>query len=702
MTEASSAPASDTARPAPAGIHWLVRNVLQLGALLGILLILSQGVVSWLAATAFEARLLPEVNRQVQLAGELAASQIGEAVALGIPVDKLVGIDEFFDEVFAQNPNIQQLTLVAADGDQRLHEGMASAAVIPDQAPQSVVMPVVVEGQPVARLQVQYEGYSAAPQLAALRSDRATVVIAAWLAGLAMLLIFVWARIRDPFSMAENALVEGAKGDFTQVVGDHQHGEVERFGHGFNEAVHQVNTSFDEFVAEAEEASAAQFDRKERERISDLVTAMRARFSFAQPLRETLLQLSSPRSAWFAVFLFLLGQEMLRPFLAVWFSDAPVAAHPAGTLLGGADLLFSQLVTATAVAFGASRWLRAGDPRVFFFFGVVVTIVSHVGSAFGRELASLWIWSVLAGAGLGAVLFAALAAEIWQRRERESGADRLLTLAGTAVVAIACGAAFGGVLVDRLGLEVALMVAGGITAVSGGLAFVFLTPVAKIHFNSTEYLVPRAGSAAGPLAPAGSSRPAIPGTVLLPVGCLAASLAGGLYYLIPHYVVDQGFGLAVIGRALLVYGVIVVLALQLFGSTRFKNIHSQYMYWFGVVAMGAGSMLPAFTAGGLMSLFSGLVLMGFGHVAMGWWIAGSLPGAATNHSRAETLRSKQPVARLLMVGLGTATLGVLIAGMLHEAVSIRLAILVFGGLLVAILVLARLVGRGPVVVGSAA
>ena len=69
--------------------------VLRLGALTAVLLLLSQGVVSYLLATIFEDSLRPEIHRKAEVAGELATEQIAYAVALGIPLDALVDMDEF-------------------------------------------------------------------------------------------------------------------------------------------------------------------------------------------------------------------------------------------------------------------------------------------------------------------------------------------------------------------------------------------------------------------------------------------------------------------------------------------------------------------------------------------------------------------------------------------------------------------------------
>ena len=78
--------------------------VLRLAALTAVLLLLSQGVVSYFLATTFEDSLLPEIRRKAEVAGELAAGQIAYALSLGIPLNSLVDMDVFLQGVLDRNP----------------------------------------------------------------------------------------------------------------------------------------------------------------------------------------------------------------------------------------------------------------------------------------------------------------------------------------------------------------------------------------------------------------------------------------------------------------------------------------------------------------------------------------------------------------------------------------------------------------------
>ena len=86
--------------------------VLRLAGLTALLLILSQGVLSFLLARTFEDTLLPEVRRKAEVAGELVAEQIGYAVSLGIPLRSLVEMDEYLDGVLADNEDFRYVAVL--------------------------------------------------------------------------------------------------------------------------------------------------------------------------------------------------------------------------------------------------------------------------------------------------------------------------------------------------------------------------------------------------------------------------------------------------------------------------------------------------------------------------------------------------------------------------------------------------------------
>jgi predicted MFS family arabinose efflux permease len=83
---------------------------------LSVVLIL--GVVGFgvLTVPAFNSELAPELERRAALIGETIVDDTERAVDIGIPITKLVGVDEYFDEYLDRFPEINHLAIRATDG----------------------------------------------------------------------------------------------------------------------------------------------------------------------------------------------------------------------------------------------------------------------------------------------------------------------------------------------------------------------------------------------------------------------------------------------------------------------------------------------------------------------------------------------------------------------------------------------------------
>jgi predicted MFS family arabinose efflux permease len=69
-----------------------------------------------LAVPAFNTALAPEIERRAALIGETIGDDTARAIAIGIPIPKLVGMDDYFDEFFKTFPEINHLAVRALDG----------------------------------------------------------------------------------------------------------------------------------------------------------------------------------------------------------------------------------------------------------------------------------------------------------------------------------------------------------------------------------------------------------------------------------------------------------------------------------------------------------------------------------------------------------------------------------------------------------
>ena len=577
--------------------------VLRLAGLTALLLILSQGVLSFLLARTFEDTLLPEVRRKAEVAGELVAEQIGYAVSLGIPLRSLVEMDEYLDGVLADNEDFRYVAVLDPNDVELYARGTLSESTR-DAADAELTVPIVLDnGRRVASLRVQVQEGTVRSELAALRLDIGTVLLVTLLIGIELLVALVVVRISGPIRLADRLLALSARGDFGSRFGVRHRDEVGRFGQLINAALHRINAAFAELVEEAEDAHEVQLDRGVQQRIRDVVSDIRTRFHFATPGSENTLVSRSPMDVRIPLFLFMLAQEISRPFLPLFFDEiyTPIFGLSRDVTIGLPITAFMTMVLVSIPIAGALTDRIA--PRGMFVAGIVPSVVGHVGTAFATSLVQGIMWWTIAGLGYG-IIFISAQAYVAQHTEQTSRATGMAGFLGAVFAAFVCGPAIGGMLADRLGYQDTLLVAAALAAVSAAAALVTIDPGGVRRLDG-----PRGGMRGWLRLLA--HREFLIVTVL---SALPSKLVlGGLFfYLVPRYLAELGNVQSNVGRVMMAYGIACVLVTPLVARRLDRVRRPRVLMVAGGCVIGVGCALPALTdATGLV--LAAVAVMGAGH-----------------------------------------------------------------------------------------
>ena len=576
--------------------------VLRLAGLTALLLILSQGVLSFLLARTFEDTLLPEVRRKAEVAGELVAEQIGYAVSLGIPLRSLVEMDEFLDGVLADNEDFRYVAVLDPNDVELYARGTLSESTR-DAVDAELAVPILANGRQVGSFRVQVQEGTVRSELAALRLDIGTVLLVTLLIGIELLVALVVVRISGPIRLADRLLALSARGDFGSRFGVRHRDEVGRFGQLINAALHRINTAFAELVEEAEDAHEVQLDRGVQQRIRDVVSDIRTRFHFATPGSENTLVSRSPMDVRIPLFLFMLAQEISRPFLPLFFDElyAPILGLSRDVTIGLPITAFMTMVLVSIPIAGALSDRIA--PRGMFVAGIVPSVVGHVGTAFATSLVQGIMWWTIAGLGYG-IIFISAQAYVAQHTEQTSRATGMAGFLGAVFAAFVCGPAIGGMLADRLGYQDTLLVAAALAAVSAAAALVTIDPGGVRRLDG-----PRGGMRGWLRLLA--HREFLIVTVL---SALPSKLVlGGLFfYLVPRYLAELGNVQSNVGRVMMAYGIACVLVTPLVARRLDRVRRPRVLMVAGGCVIGVGCALPALTdATGLV--LAAVAVMGAGH-----------------------------------------------------------------------------------------
>ena len=577
--------------------------VLRLAGLTAVLLLLSQGVVSFLLAETFEDMLLPEIRRKAEVAGELAAEQVGYALSLGIPLESLVEMDVFLDGVLERNSDFVYLTVADTRNDP-LYSRAAGSAAVSQRGDSDLVLPILVDERPAAFLHVGLHEGAVRSELAELRLDIATVLLATLLVGIELLMAFVVVRVSGPIQLADRVLILGAGGDFARRLGLRGKDEIGRFANAYNAAVRRINTAFAELTEEAEDARAVQLDRGVQERIRNVVAALRDRFRFTPPGTEDTVAPRSPLDVRIPLFLFMLSQELSRPFLPLFFDEiyTPIAGLSRELAIGLPITAFMTMVLVAIPIAGALS--DRFPPRMMFLVGMVPSVVGHVGAAFSTSVGVALFWWTLAGLGYG-IIFISAQAYVAHNTESKSRAVGMSGFLGAVFAAFVCGPAIGGILADRLGYEQTLLVAAALATVSAVAALLTIDPGKSRGVVRPQASVSRAW------------RRLLTHRRFLVVTMLSALPAklvlGGLFfYLVPLYLAYLDNSQSNVGRVMMVYGIACV-AITPLAARRSDRLDRPALFLsFGGIVIGLGCVLPVFADSTALVLAS-VAVMGAGH-----------------------------------------------------------------------------------------
>ena len=649
------------------GVHRSV--VLRLAGLTALLLILSQGVLSFLLARTFEDTLLPEVRRKAEVAGELVAEQIGYAVSLGIPLGSLVEMEAFLDGVLADNEDFRYVAVMDPNDVELYARGTLSASTR-DTGDAEFAVPILANGRQVASLRVQVQEGTVRSELAALRLDIGTVLLVTLLIGIELLVALVVVRISGPIRLADRLLALSARGNFGSRFGVRHRDEVGRFGQLINATLRRINAAFAELVEEAEDAHEVQLDRGVQQRIRDVVSDIRTRFHFATPGSENTLISRSPMDVRIPLFLFMLAQEISRPFLPLFFDEisTPIFGLSRDVTIGLPITAFMTMVLISIPIAGALTDRIA--PRGMFVAGIVPSVVGHVGTAFATNLVEGIMWWTICGLGYG-IIFISAQAYVAQHTEQSSRATGMSGFLGAVFAAFVCGPAIGGMLADRLGYRDTLLVAAALAAVSAVAALITIDPGGVRRLDG-----PRGGMR-GWLRLL-SHREFLIVTLL---SALPSKLVlGGLFfYLVPRYLTELGNVQSNVGRVMMAYGIACVLVTPLVARRLDRVRRPRVLMVAGGCVIGVGCALPALTdATGVV--LAALAVMGTGHAMV------TVPQLAVIQEIAQDASSELGLGPGAIVGMfrtlervGTAA-GAILVGAAVAALTYGDAMLAVGAL----------------------
>jgi len=552
---------------------------------IALILCAALAVIGWGAQRAAEHTIVPAILAKAGTVGRSAAALVERADAAGIPLDRLVGVRDYFDELRAHNAEFAQISLRLADGREAARSGDAGL----DAAATVVSAPVQRQGAKVAEVAIAIDPSVVSQQVAAVLVDVAFIGVVALLVALELVALVVGGRRIEALAALERRLNALSRGR----LATHQSGA----GTGIEGLLGVIDGQLARIGARharARDAARAGGEAALAARLDAL--AERTGLGEVEAAESRLAGAIRP-----ALFLFMLAEELTRPFLPR-YAQSLVPGDGSLGLDAAASLpivVFMAVVAACQVPFaGLSE--RLGR-RTGFAMGALLAAAGYGLSAVSTDFALFLGARVISGVGYALVFVSAQGHVV----DHSHGAGRSAALAvfvRAIMVACLCGPPIGGVIADRLGAPAALMASAALALVAlvVALAAVPQTPRHAAHVQISLRDLGRATGA--------------PRLMALLLGCAFPAkllFAALCLLLVPLELQRLGYSAAAVGRFQMIYPLMMVAAVPLLAALADRLKARAGFVIAGGLISGLGAMAVPLHPG-VVAIVVALALLGLG------------------------------------------------------------------------------------------
>jgi predicted MFS family arabinose efflux permease len=489
-------------------------------------LVASLLVTLYAALQIFEEALAPELNKRSQLIGVTVREEIQRALGYGVPMDSIAGVDAYLEGVLDDFEEVEQIILLSVSGSivatarrqSELPGVETQTKPVNIDEPTWISLPILSRNTLVGELRLETDPKFVSTRLRNVVLD---ILVVGLVSVLLLFELIIWVTagaVGKPLDRIFSLLREQAAGNFKHVIPAADAGELRRIAR----------------------------------RLSDRAIDLSERAGKH-------LQLPALPQAYFVdirlpLFIFSTATEISGAFLPLYSRDAGGPEWLTPSLAAIAPLV-AYLVAIALVAPFSSVIVRRIDPRRLFIISIPLTAVTMVGVGLGNSAILIAFWH---GAMALVYALATIACQEYALRTASRGEDAqaigsfLFVILGGAF----CGTALGGVLANRIGEGQTFFVGAALVLLAGIVGARTIAP--KIG----ERIRQQAASTREP-----TGRPA---GILLNARFIALVLgvsiptnigmAVFIWYLTPVALSADGVNVADIGRVVMLYYLMQVLA----------------------------------------------------------------------------------------------------------------------------------------------
>ena len=563
----------------------------------GLLIVTSALVLGILTIGTVKNSIEPEIGNRTTLMGTVINNNIQRAVSAGVPLEKLVGAEQYFGSFLLEFPEVAYIGV--ATGRIILEAGERADIIYgPSHSSKDMVaFPIKSDGEQIGYIIIDVDSGYIAREFESVLLDLAVVALVAILLAFEVLVVMMSVSLTAPFNRLQHLVTLQATGDFSKRVEASGKHAVDLIGARLSQRADRLHAAF--------KRSWAMISPGSNDRHSRSLDKLGARFK---------LSTHRPKLMVFSY----LNDIRLPLFLVAAADELPLAFFPLFTR--AADNPFSWLDLGVVISLPLAGYLVAimlGSPyarpladrfghRKLILLAAVPIIASHVGLYFSTNVIEIILFRTLSGFGY-AIFTLACQDYVLDIVPKDQRTRSLGIYSGVLFGGVFCGTAMGGVLADRLGMDTVFLVSAVLVLLSGLLVFRLLPAHRLSQGVASDLIQQTAGSIWSPLR---SHRfltlvfgVAIPANVLM---------QAFISYLVALYLNELGASAADTGRTLMVFFLMIALMGPATARVTDGRFDPALVAVLGAIISGVSLLLGA-AWGTQLGVFVAVLFAGIGH-----------------------------------------------------------------------------------------
>jgi predicted MFS family arabinose efflux permease len=436
------------------------RLIIGVVALTIALLVLATGIISQAALSGFEREVLPEIGREATAIGQNLAAQIGRAVALGVPPDKLVGVENFFQQTLDSRPALDSIALQLADGT--LHQAVRAGQ---RHKLTDIAIPIQGESGPIGTLHLGLNASLFGRSAADSRWDIAIVLMVSVLTTIEILVFLIDLYVSAPLRLVERMQDRLARRDWTTreiplgltAIGRYL-ALLGAVGRRMNERRQQILWLADEVAAEAPAA---------RQAARAIVANLAAGVGFARDKIAIAIPPASIATARAPLFLYVFAEQLSTSFIPIFAKSLHGGGLLPATIAVGVPITAFAGMIGIVSPYGAGLVGRLGA-RTVLVLGCIPAAIGYAMAAQAETIEAFTLWRAMTGCGYAFITIACQSYLVACDARRSRTAAVFVYAAMTGAL---CGTAIGSVLADRLGYRGTFVISALLTLLAAALTW---------------------------------------------------------------------------------------------------------------------------------------------------------------------------------------------------------------------------------------